>query len=54
MISPDFDETVLEKFGPPVVVEPEQHHTARATDTSVVMGDVMSEEFQRYRQAGKN
>jgi hypothetical protein len=54
MVNPDLDETALEELEEPAVVEPEQYHTARATDTGVVMRDMTTEEFQRYQQAEKN
>jgi transcriptional regulator NrdR family protein len=52
-VNPDLNETALEKLEEPAAVEPEQYHTARATDTGVVMRDMTTEEFQRYQQAEK-
>jgi hypothetical protein len=48
MVSPDVDETALEKIEESAAVDPEQYHSARATDTGVVMRDMTTEEFQRY------
>jgi hypothetical protein len=50
---PSLNETALERLGQPEVVELEQYYTARATETGVVMRDVIIEEFQRSQQAEK-
>jgi hypothetical protein len=55
IVHPDLDETALGKLEEePAAVEPEQYHTARATNTGVVMRDMTTEEFQRCQQAEKN
>jgi hypothetical protein len=53
MVNLHLNKTALEKLKELAAVEPEQYHTARATDTGVVMRDMTTEEFQRYQQAEK-
>jgi hypothetical protein len=45
MVNLDLDETALKKLEELAAVKPEQYHTARATDTGVVMRDMTTEEF---------
>ena len=54
IVNPDLNEEALEKLEEPEVVEPEQYYDEKEEDTSVVLKDMTTEEFQRYQQAERN